>query len=99
MMRPRVVDRIEPPCPRSPTDVSTTTLRTYPSMRGSTFLYGLVLTMNAILFTSSLNESDSITWFNEDVSAEMIPRGLGADLRRRRRELRTAEASRSRPYN
>jgi uncharacterized membrane protein len=51
---------------------ATTTLGTYPSMRASTFLYGLVLTLNAILFNILLNHLIVSRSFGDDVTADVI---------------------------
>jgi uncharacterized membrane protein len=51
---------------------ATITLGTYPSMHASTFLYGLVLTGNAIFFNLLLNHLIESGSFNDDVTAHVI---------------------------
>jgi uncharacterized membrane protein len=51
---------------------ATITLGTYPAMRASTFLYGLVLTVNAILFNVLLNHLIESGSFVDDVTAAVI---------------------------
>jgi uncharacterized membrane protein len=51
---------------------ATITLGTYPTMRASTFLYGLVLTVNSILYNLLLKHLIESGSFSEDVTAEVI---------------------------
>jgi uncharacterized membrane protein len=51
---------------------ATFTLGTYPSMRASTFLYGLVLTGNAVLFNLLLHHLIKSRSFSEDMTADVI---------------------------